>query len=38
MTQYFRTLSGLEQAWTPCPNLDVVLYEVLLVSEQLMSL
>jgi len=32
--QYFRTLAGLVHGWTQCPTLDVVLYEVLRVSEQ----
>jgi len=31
--QYFRTLSGLDQSWTQCPTLDVVLHEKLRVSE-----
>jgi len=26
--------TGLDQAWTQCPTLDVVLYQVLRVSEQ----
>jgi len=26
MPQYFRTLPGLDQGWTQCPTLDVVLY------------
>jgi len=34
MPQYFRTLPGLDQGWTQCPALDVVLYQVLRVSEQ----
>ena len=34
MPQYFRTLPGLDQGWTQCPTLDVVLYQVLRVSEQ----
>jgi len=34
MPQYFRTLPGPDQGWTQCPTLDVVLYEVLRVSEQ----
>jgi len=35
MPQYFRTLPGLiGQGWTRCPTLDVVLYQVLRVSEQ----
>ena len=34
MPQYFRTLPGLVQGWTQCPTLDVVLYQVLRVSEQ----
>jgi len=28
MPQYFRTLPGLDQGWTQCPTLDVVLYQV----------
>jgi len=31
MPQYFRTLPG--QGWIHCPTLDVVLYQVLQVSE-----
>jgi len=34
MPQYFRTPPGLDQGWTQCPTLDVVLYQVLRVSEQ----
>jgi len=34
MPQYFRTLQDLNQGWTQCPTLDVVLYQVLRVSEQ----
>jgi len=34
MPQYFRTLPDLDQGWTQCPSLDVVLYQVLWVSEQ----
>jgi len=34
MPQYFRTLPGLDQGWAQCPTLDVVLYQVLRVSEQ----
>jgi len=34
MPQYLRTLPGLDQDWTQCPTLDVVLYQVLPVSEQ----
>jgi len=34
MPQYFRTLPGLDQGWTQCPTLDVVLYQVLQVSEK----
>jgi len=34
MPQYLRTLPGLDQSWTRCPTLDVVLYQVLRVSEQ----
>ena len=34
MPQYFRTLPGLDQDWTQCPTLDVVLYQVLRISEQ----
>jgi len=33
MPQYFRTLPGLDQGWTQCPTLDVVLYQVLRISE-----
>ena len=29
-----RTLPGLDQGWTQCPTLNVVLYQVLPVSEQ----
>jgi len=29
MPQYFCTLPGLDQGWTQCPTLDVVLYQVL---------
>jgi len=32
--QYFCTLLGLDQGWTQCPTMDVVLYQVLRVSEQ----
>jgi len=32
MPQYIRTLPG--QGWAQCPTLDVVLYQVLRVSEQ----
>jgi len=32
--QRIRTLPGLDQGWTQCPTLDVVLYKVLRVSEQ----
>jgi len=34
MPQHFRTLPSLDQGWTQCPALDVVLYQVLRVSEQ----
>ena len=34
MPQHFRTLPGIGQGWTQCPNLDVVLYQVLHVTEQ----
>jgi len=34
MPQCFRTLSGLDQGSTQCPTLDVVLHQVLRVSEQ----
>jgi len=34
MPQYFRTLPYLDQGWTQCSSLDVVLYQVLHVSEQ----
>jgi len=34
MPQYLRTLPGLDQGWTQCSTLDVVLYQVLRVSEQ----
>ena len=34
MPQYFCTLPGLDQGWTQGPTLDVVLYQVLWVSEQ----
>jgi len=33
MPQYFRTLPDLDQGWTQCSTLDVVLYQVLRVSE-----
>jgi len=33
MPHYFRTIPGLDQGWTLCPNLDVALYQVLWVSE-----
>jgi len=32
--QYFRILPGLNQGWTQCPTMDVMLYQVLRVSEQ----
>jgi len=28
MQQYFRTLHALDQGWTQCPTLDVVVYQV----------
>jgi len=28
MPQYFHTSPGLDQGWTKCPTLDVVLYRV----------
>jgi len=34
MPKYFNTLPGLDQGWTQCPTLDVVLYQVLRISEQ----
>jgi len=34
MPQYFRILADLEQGWTYCLTLNVVLYQVLQVSEQ----
>jgi len=34
MPQHIRTLPGLDQGWTQCPILDVVLYQVLWVSDQ----
>ena len=34
MPRYFRTLPGLDQGWTQCPTLNVVLYQLLRVSEQ----
>jgi len=34
VSQYVRTLPGLDQGWTHCPTLDVVLYQVLRVSER----
>jgi len=34
MLQYFRTLPGLDQGWTQCPTLDVVLHQMLRVGEQ----
>jgi len=34
MPQYFLTLPGLDQGWTQCPTLNVVLYQVLRDSEQ----
>jgi len=34
MPQYFRILPGLDQGWTQCPAPDVVLYQVVRVSEQ----
>jgi len=34
MLQYFHTLPGLDQGWTQCPTLDVVLNQVLQVCEQ----
>jgi len=33
MQQYFCTLPSLDQGWTQCPTLDVVLYKVLQVSK-----
>ena len=33
-SQYFRTFPGLDQGWIQCPTLDVVLFQVLRVSEQ----
>jgi len=32
MPQCFYTLPGLDQGWTQCPTLDVVLYQVLRVA------
>jgi len=34
MPQYFNALLGLDQGRTQCPILDVVLYQLLSVSEQ----
>jgi len=34
MPHYFDTLPGLDQGWTHFSTLDVVLYQVLRVSEQ----
>ena len=34
MPQYFHTLPGLDQSWTQYLTMDVVLYQVLRVSEQ----
>jgi len=34
MPHHIRTLSGLDEGWTQCPTLDVVLYQVFPVSEQ----
>jgi len=36
MSQYFHPLPDLDQGWTQCPTLDVVLYQVLRVSEQVL--
>jgi len=32
--QHIPTLPGIDQVWTQCPTRDVVLYQVLRVSEQ----
>jgi len=34
MPQHILTLPGIDQGWSQCPTRDVVLYQVLRVSEQ----
>jgi len=34
MPQHIPTLPGIDQVWNQCPTQDVVLYQVLRVSEQ----